>query len=258
MKGRRECGKWGREERGTNKRSVGRKGEKKEGLWSVVCWSHNTYRYTIGIRDLRSEVRSRILNPMYFNCKHILMSYRTVLTTRHIRSSLLSGSQFPDLIPSYPPKGSDALARAMMEATRKTLSHMFEFEGLPDLVWQQALFPIGPGLGLTNLVIMVPYIWHTQVFLRLAGMDFVLFGGFCDAGKWDSLKGTTIHWCFTRALNASQKAFGEDMKIAQQQNFFCDSCFTSQSVQCLLEVRICTKQCQGDCTLSQSTLYSCT
>ena len=81
----------------------------------------------------------------------------------------------------------------MMEATRKTLNHMFEFEGLPDLVWQQALFPIGPGLGLTNLVIMVRYIWRTQVFLRLAGMDFVHFGVFCGARKWESLQGTTIH-----------------------------------------------------------------
>ena len=44
----------------------------------------------------------------------------------------------------------------------------------------------------------------TALWVR-ASVDLVHFGGLCDAGKWDSLQGMTIHGCFTRALKAFQK-----------------------------------------------------
>jgi len=76
-------------------------------------------------------------------------------------------------------RASQDLARGMMAATRKTLMRMLKCVDLPESSWQQALLPSGPGLGLTDLVQMAPYMAHAsllEALNRLAGMDSNRFG----------------------------------------------------------------------------------
>ena len=60
-------------------------------------------------------------------------------------------------------QASKELAQAMMKATRKTLAAMLECDEISDASWQQALQPKGPGLGLTDLETLAPYMVYASI-----------------------------------------------------------------------------------------------
>ena len=115
------------------------------------------------------------------------------------------------------------LAKAMMITTRKTLSSMLGCDKIPDASWQQALLPMGSGLGLTDLELSAPYMAHASILeasSRLSSMNTGLFKEFMYEEGWEKIRGSPVYALRKAAIEATSSIKGFDMNSAKLQNFF--------------------------------------
>ncbi len=62
-----------------------------------------------------------------------------------------------------------------MKETRRALAVLLNKKDIPEAAWRQALLPLGPGLGLTNLVEMSPFMAYAsflEALFRLSAIQF--------------------------------------------------------------------------------------
>jgi len=110
-----------------------------------------------------------------------------------------------------------------MITTRKTLSTMLGRKEIPDPSWQQALLPMGPGLGLTDLELSAPYMAHASILeasSRLSSMNSGLFMEFMYEEGWEKIRGSPVYALRMAAIEAANSIKGFDMSSAKLQNFF--------------------------------------
>ena len=120
-------------------------------------------------------------------------------------------------------QASKDLARGMMQNTRNTLCKMLDIRDIPASSWQQALLPLGPGLGFTDLEAMAPYMAYSsviEVVSRLAGMDRGPFQDFRNEDGWAQIRGSPIYKLYFEGLDVAKTTLGDDMRSAKLQNLF--------------------------------------
>ena len=108
-------------------------------------------------------------------------------------------------------------AGEMMSVTRRALATMLKCNSLPDAAWQQALLPRGPGLGLTNLVLMAPVMARASILeavARLAQADPGCFGRFASLSTWEKFKDAPIHPVYRSAIEIGLSATDLTMALA--------------------------------------------
>ena len=120
-------------------------------------------------------------------------------------------------------QATQELAKGMMATTRKTLSRMLGHDNIPDSSWQQALLPMGPGLGFSNLEISAPYMAYASILestSRLSSMGTGLFMEFINEEGWEKIRNSPVYTLRMAALEAVKNIKGFDMSSAKQQKFF--------------------------------------
>ena len=131
-------------------------------------------------------------------------------------------------------RASQDLARSMMKATRGILAKMLNCEELSESSWRQALLPSGPGLGLTDLEEMAPYMAHASILEaihRLAGMDSKRFGDVLSDSWWARLPDSPIHTAYTEAVEALKCIKSDDMRFAKLQQLFATRIVTPKNME---------------------------
>ena len=120
-------------------------------------------------------------------------------------------------------EASRELASEMTKETRDVLRRMLRREELPAASWRQALLPMGPGLGFTNLEAMAPYMAFASILEsapRLADLDPDHFLDFTTEEGWDSIRSSPIQALYADALEAAKGLPEDEMRYAKLQNLF--------------------------------------
>jgi len=196
------------------------------------CWA--TKRLSVNGKQLGLKIRPTVLGAPLNPDEELptdivpeeLMKKVVDLPDLQIALHLLRfihNSRFTNLFRLSSPAASEALARKMMEVTRRSLTSMLEEKSLPDYVWQQAVLPAGSGVGFMDLIQMAPFMAHASILeavVRLAQTDPNRFGDFMTESHWETIKGSPIYACYTRAMRANRYAQDNDVRYAKLQNFF--------------------------------------
>lgn len=115
------------------------------------------------------------------------------------------------------------LASAMMRTTRKALSSLLRCQDIPDHSWQQALLPRGPGLGLTNLRLMAPWMASASLVeacVRLSCMDRAHFESFQSKAGWKAASNNSFRSLLDSAIQGCADYAPNDPMRAKLQHFF--------------------------------------
>ena len=158
-------------------------------------------------KELMEEISSL---PDIQTALHLLRYVHNSRLTYHLRLSSRGASQ--------------DLAERMMFETYKTLSVLLKFQDIPVASWQQALLPQGPGLGLTDLVRMAPYMAFASVLetaTRLCLMDPTQFMKFTNPGRSrTSMMRTPVYKLYQEAEDTLANIEGANAQFAKLQHFF--------------------------------------
>ena len=120
-------------------------------------------------------------------------------------------------------QASRQLADDMMSLTRSTLTRMLHVKCLSDSSWKQALLPKGPGLGLTDLLAMAPFMAYASILetsRRLSNMSSPHFEQFACPEGWSSISNSAIFPLYRQALNVLESTKDVDIEHAKLQHQF--------------------------------------
>jgi len=121
------------------------------------------------------------------------------------------------------PDAYEDIVHDMMQKTKKALASLLKLEDIPEAAWQQALLHQGPGLGLTNLVVMAPYMSYASLLEavgRLSAMDPNTFGPLSSTSGWSNVRDFALFSLFRAAMNVRISVKGADNQLAKLQHLF--------------------------------------
>lgn len=130
------------------------------------------------------------------------------------------------------------LASAMMRATRKALSSLLRCHDIPEHSWQQALLPRGPGLGLTDLLLMAPWMASASLVeacMRLSRMDRVHFESFQSNAGWKAASNNFLSSLLDSAISGCADYVPNDPMRAKLQHFFAVDEVNSKQIDAFLK-----------------------
>ena len=110
-----------------------------------------------------------------------------------------------------------------MTQTRSALASLLNKDDIPDAAWRQALLPLGPGLGLTDLIKMAPLMACASLLeglSRLATMDPANFGSLTSREGWSDLMDSPLFPVFSHAMEVRDSVEGAHAQHAKLQHLF--------------------------------------